>query len=547
MNVAKAPDKSAMRVRKGVFLPAFLILVGMVVVSLVNEKAFLGGLNAVTGWILSNFAWAFNGTAVLCIVVILAVYFSPLGKVRIGGRKARPKMKFWNWVWITLCTTIAAGILFWGCAEPLYHLYAPPKWAGVEPGSLEAGLFSMKAMFLEWTWTPYAIYSVATVMFAFVFYNMRKPFSLGSGLSPLLGDRAKKYNGVVDAVCLFALVTGMAASLGTGTMSIAGGLQNALGISSGPLSWGIIIIAIVVTFVVSSVSGIMKGIKTLSSINAYVYIFLLTFVLIFGSTVFMLNFTADSLGAFFSDFPRMSLMTGELYGDSWSKSWPIFYWCNWLAWTPICAVFLGRISYGYTVRDIIKVNFVIPSIFGTIWMGIFSTSSLFYEFNGKGLYETMQKLGAESVVYEIFKQLPLSQIIIPFYIFIVFISFVTASDSNTVAMSGLCTTGIDQENQDTPAWLKIVWGVTIGAVTWILISFAGIDGIKAASNLGGFPNMFLILAMCAGLLKIAWKPKKYDVYKEDYDTEGRPLPSERLPVEQEEGKAPNKPEKAEAV
>ena len=78
--------------------------------------------------------------------------------------------------------------------------------------------------------------------------------------------------------------------------------------------------------------------------------------------------------------------------------------------------------------------------------------------------------------------------------------------------------------------LKIVWGVTVGVVTWILISFAGIDGIKAASNLGGFPNMFIMILMIIGLLKIAKNPQKYDVHKEDYDSNGRPIESPRLPV-----------------
>ena len=114
-----------------------------------------------------------------------------------------------------------------------------------------------------------------------------------------------------------------------------------------------------------------------------------------------------------------------------------------------------------------------------------------------------------------------------------FISFVTASDSNTNAMAGLCTSGITQEEQEAAPWLKIVWGITVGVVTWILISFAGIDGIKAASNLGGFPNMFIMILMIIGLLKIAKNPQKYDAHKEDYDSNGRPIESPRLPVKEE--------------
>lgn len=527
-NETKTVDLS---VKKIVFLPPWILMLAMVAVSLINGKKFLEGLNAVTGWILDNFAWAFNSTTLLCVFTVIIVYFSPLARVRIGGRKARPTMEFKSLVWITLCTTIAAGILFWGCAEPMYQMYQPAASEGVEAGSKGAALFAMKVMFLEWTWSPYAIYTVATLIFAFVFYNMKKPYSIGSALIPVLGDKVSKYNSIIDVVCLFALVTGMAASLGTGTLTIAGGIEYIFGFKSGPVLWGIIITVIVVTFVISSVSGIMKGIRILSSINAKVYMILIVFLLIFGPTAFMLNFTAESLGAYVRDFFSLSMSTGATYGDGWAKSWPIFYWCNWLAWTPITAVFLGRILKGYTIKDAIRCNFIIPSIFATVWMGLFATASIYYEQQGRGFYDLLASKGPESVVYALFDQLPLAVIVIPFYLFIVFISFVTASDSNTTAMAGLCTSGITQESQESKAWLKIVWGGTIAAVTWILISFGGIDGIKAASNLGGFPNMFFIIIMAVGLLKICRSPKKYDIFKEDYDELGKPIVSKRLPIE----------------
>jgi choline-glycine betaine transporter len=444
------------------------------------------------------------------------VYFSPLGKVKIGGNKAEPILSYWNLIWVTLCTTIAAGILFWAAAEPMYHLTSPAAMEGAAPGSPEAALFAMKTMFLEWTWSPYSIYTVATILFAFVHYNMREPLSLGLGLVPLFGDRVRKYRNVVDIICLFAVSAGMAASLGTGTMTLAGGIENISGIASGPFLWAIIIALIVVTFVISSVSGITKGIKLLSTINARVYFVLLAFMFIFGPTAFMLNFTFESLGAYLGDFFRMSFATGDIFNDGWAKGWPIFYWCNWLAWTPVSAVFLGHILKGYTVKQGIRCNFVIPAIFSTIWMGLFSTAAIYYENSGRGFTGILAEKGPEALIYAVFEQLPLSIIVIPFYLFIVFISFVTAADSNTTAIAGLCTSGNVKTEEEPPMYLKIIWGVTIGVVTWVLISLADIGGIKAASNLGGFPNMFLVICYAIGLLKICSNPKKYDVYKEDY-------------------------------
>jgi choline-glycine betaine transporter len=523
-------QKKDLSLKKFVFLPPWLVLVAMVAASFVNVDAFLTGVNAVTGWILNTFAWLFNLTALACVITVIFVYFSPLGKVRIGGSKAVPMMAFRSLIWITLCTTIAAGILFWGAAEPMYQMYYPSLGEGVEAGSPQAAVFAMKVMFLEWTWTPYAIYTVATLTFTFVFYNMKQRYTLGSVLVPVFGEKVYKISPLIDVLCLFALVAGMSSSLGTGTMTIAGGLENVFGIKSGPVLWGFVITAIVVTFIISSITGIMKGIRILSSINSYVYMMLLVFVLIFGPTIFMLNFTVESLGAYLRDFFSLSLYTGEILKDGWAKGWPIFYWCNWLAWTPITAVFLGRILRGYTIQDAIRVNFVIPSVFSTIWMGLFATASIYFEMNGAGLLTALNERGPEAVVYTIFRQLPLALLVIPFYIFIVFISFVTAADSNTNAMAGLCTHGISQEVQESPSWLKIIWGVTLALVAWIMISFANINGIKAASNLGGFVNLFLAVLMIAGLLKIANNPKKYDVFQEDYDASGKPVKSVRLPA-----------------
>lgn len=520
--------------RKWVFLPPWLLLVALAVVSLTSKESFLWGMGVATSFILDNFAWTFNIFTLVCLITVIVIYFSPFGKVRIGGRNARPKMSFINLSWITLCTTVAAGILFWGCAEPMYHLYAPAAITGLEAGSEGAALFAMKTMFLEWTWSPYSIYTVATLIFAFTFYNMKQKYSIGSAFVPLLGEKAKRYNGIIDVICLFTLVLGMAASLGTGTLTIGGGIENIFGIKSGPVSWAFIITAIVITFIISSISGVMKGIRILSSINGYVYVFLLGFVLVFGPTAFMLNFATESFGAFMSDFFNLSLMTGAINGDGWAKSWPIFYWCCWIAWAPISGVFLGKILRGYTIKDAIKANFIIPSIFSMLWMGLFSTATIYYEMHGLGMYDSLMTKGSESVVYKVFEQLPLSMIIIPFYLFIVFISFVTAADSNTNAMSGLCVEGLTIDNQEAPSWLKICWGVTLGIITWIVISFAGIDGIKAASNLGGFPILFIMMVMVVGLWKITANPAKYDVHKEDYDEKGHPIASERLEIDPED-------------
>ena len=77
-------------------------------------------------------------------------------------------------------------------------------------------------------------------------------------------------------------------------------------------------------------------------------------------------------------------------------------------------------------------------------MMIFSGTALHMDFfAGEGqLYEVLQTKGEEGVIYEILNNLPFAVITSFAFLLISFISYVTAADSNTAAMSGLCSTGI---------------------------------------------------------------------------------------------------------
>lgn len=508
-----------------VFWPPFLLLVGAVVFSFISKDAFIKAINGANGWLMAHFGWLFNLGSLAMLFVCIAVYFMPLGKVKIGGSKAQPLLTPWKWWAVTLCTGIAIGILFWATAEPMYHVTAPPESWGIKPNSPQAGIFAMSTMFLHWTFTPYAIYTIPALMFAFAYYNMRKPFSLGSTLYPLAGERALgKWGQGIDAICLYALVAGMSASLGTGIMTVAGGIEYLFGMKSGPFIWAIIDIAIVITFVISSATGLLEGIRFLADFNAKIFIGLVIFVFIFGPTTYILNLGTESFANYLGHFFEKSLFTGAAAGDKWPQWWTIFYWANWLAWAPVTGLFLGRISYGYSVRQFLMVNLITPAIFSILWMTVFSGTAIHMEIvQHLGLAEIMSAKGPEAAVYFFLSKFPLAGAIIPVFIFTAFLSYVTGADAMTSAMGGMSSTGISPESPEPKLFMKILWGAILGTVAWVMISFAGIDGVKMISNLGGFPALLLELGMAVGLIMVARNPKKYDTFKEDYAVDGTPI------------------------
>lgn len=486
------------------FWPPIILLIGTVIYSLVDKEEFLQAANTANDWVLNNFSWLFSWGVLSFVILIAIIYFSPLGKVKLGGASAQPLLSKWKWFSITLCTTIATGILFWGTAEPLFHFNNPPENLGIESGSASAKVFSMSTMFLHWTISPYAIYTLAALVFSYCFYNLKRPFEVGSTLFPLIGKKSEGSVGhIVDIICLYGLVAGMAASLGTGILTIAGGLNTSFGVTQTDFILGLIAITIVAAFVASASSGLLKGIRILSDYNMKAFILLTIFFFAFGPTSFIIKTSTEALGSFITNFIPRSVNWNETLDQSWFQSWTIFNWANWLAWTPITALFLGRLGRGYTIRTFIRMNLVYTSLFGAIWMSIFSGSSIFYDMESNGgLFEILNQQGAENVIYNILSEFPMSGIIGGLFLLITFISYVTAADSNTSAMSNLCTKGITTENQESPLFIQIVWGTIIGILAWVMISYAGIEGIKMISVLGGFPALFLVIAIGLGAIKL---------------------------------------------
>ena len=513
-----------------VFWPPFLLLLAAIALNLISpdktdpatgnkvEGLFSKTVTSANDWILDHFGWLFAICAflavILCIVICITCFWkSGFGNVRLGGRDAKPLMSLWNWFSITICTTIAIGILFWSTAEPISHLGSPPGSLDAAANTHQTAVFALSTMYLHWSFTPYALYCVASLMFAFAYYNMRQPFSLGSTVTPLFGKWSTgKGSYLIDAVCLYSLVAGMAAALGAGILMLAGGLNDLWNVPSNTWVWGAIALSIVATFVISSATGLMKGIRILSDINTKLLICLALVPLIFGPTWFILSLGGEAFWDYVVHFfPRNLSMTTDETGttrilapDDWGKSWTVFYWAVWMAWAPITACFLGRIAYGRTVKEFMLINFIFPSIFGIVWMTIFSGTALHQQLNGVAdLTGVLNQQGAEAVSYEVFKQFPLATLIIVFYMFSAFVCFVTSSDSNMSAMSAISSTGISPENPEGNKWLKIIWGLTVGAVAWIMISFTGgVAGVKMLSNLGGFPAAFLELLIIAALVRV---------------------------------------------
>ncbi|MDP5120443.1 MAG: BCCT family transporter [Spirosomaceae bacterium] len=419
---------------------------------------------------------------------------------------------------ISICTTIATGLLFWGTAEPLFHVRNPPlAYADAE----NKNVFALSALYMHWSILPYAIYTLAGVAFAIGFYNKKLPFRIGTMWFELSKNGKNKtlYN-IFDGLSLFSLVAGMAASLGVGILLLTNGVARSFNLSSNGYLMAIITILLVGTFVISSVSGLQKGIAKLSSLNFALFIILLFFFVLNLNYTEVLPLVGKSINHFFTNGFGDSMLYFSDANKQWATEWTVFNWSNWMAWTPITALFLGRISYGRTIRQFINVNLLLPSLFGIIWLSIVSGTALISnKLNNNVLTDFLQvEDGVSSIIFYLINELHFSSFLIPLFLLTVFLSFVTAADSNTDAMSNLSTEDFFDDDTESPKNIKIIWGVFIGVLAFVMVSFSGeeksngLEGVKILSNIGGIFALFILIGVAINM--VIYLFKKSDV-KED--------------------------------
>jgi glycine betaine transporter len=260
------------RINAPVFWPPIVILAISIILSLVNFEAFTGVVSLVFYWITENFGWLFSLSSFSFVVILIIIFLSPVGKIKFGGENAKPTISTWNWFAMSLTAGIGFGLVFFAVAEPIYHFASPPASLGIEAFSETAALFSMSAVFLHWSFTPYALYAIIAIPIALAYYNHNQPFAVSSSLYFIMGEKCHGGLGkTVDALCLFAIAGGTAAILGGGIMQVGSGLNYVFGIQPSVLVWALVAIFIVAAYTLSSYTGLEKGIRFLADKNTKIF------------------------------------------------------------------------------------------------------------------------------------------------------------------------------------------------------------------------------------------------------------------------------------
>jgi choline/glycine/proline betaine transport protein len=481
-----------------------LFLLILIVVPGPVEEAFLTGRQ----WIVENLGWFFIMGVTVWLAFLLWVALSRFGTVRLGDPDDRPTYSNVSWFTMLFAGGIGTVLMFWGVAEPIIHFSAPPV-AGVEPFSPDAAQdamsFSLYHLGLH-TWTIFALPGLA---FAYVIYRHKLPMRVSSVFYPFLGERINGPLGkTIDVFAILGTLFGVAVSIGLGTSQINAGLTELLGVPDNVAAKLAIIAILTAVAVGSIVAGLDKGVKRLSNLNIGMAVGLMVFVLIAGSTVFLLRGIIETFGLYISNVVPLSFWNDTLAtytredGWGWQGGWTVFYWAWTVTWSPFIGIFVARISKGRTIREFVLGVLFAPSLFTLVWFAIFGWSAMDIDGIGGdgGAITEAVGLGPEFAMFTFFESFPATPLIQGFAVLIVAIFFATSSDSASLVVDILCT----GDEEPGPVRQRVFWGLAEGGLAGSLIALAGETGLEALQQVItviGLPIFIMVFAMMFALFR----------------------------------------------
>jgi len=480
--------------------PVWLGSAGVVVAFVVGGGVFSDRagqiFTAVQAGIVENFGWFYvlSASAILIFVVWLSI--SPHGRIRLGPDDAEPEFGYFGWLAMLFSAGMGTGLVFWGVAEPLSHFVEPPL---VEPRSAEALGQALQVTFFHWGLHPWAVYTLFALAIGYFHFRHELPLAPRSMLYPLLGERIHGWIGhVVDVLCTVGTLFGVATSLGLGATQINVGIARFAGVSEDDLVFQIGIIASITAVATTSVVlGIEKGVRRLSSLNMLLALGVLLFVLAAGPTVFILDGFVSGLGRYLQELPFWSLRINPQPDATWQQDWTLFYWSWWISWSPFVGIFVARISYGRTLRQIVLNVLFVPTLVTFLWLATVGGTGLHLEWiQGAGIADAIQSTPAIGL-HRMLEELPLGVFTSVAATLLIIVFFITSSDSGSL-VDDMVTSG---GHPDPPKAQRVFWAVAEGTVAATLLYTGGLQALRTASLQSGLPMAVLLLLSAVGLKK----------------------------------------------
>ena len=455
-------------------------------------------IDLVANSISAGFAWTalvlgsyFQLLLLLTFFIAIGVALTPAAKAKIGNLDA-PEMSTFKWLSIILCTLLAGGGVFFAAGEPVYHFVVTPPAFDTEAGTAEAVSGALAQSFMHWGFMAWAVLgSLTAVVLAHAHYVKGQPLQPRTLLYPIFGERLMRgpLGGLVDACCVIALVAGTVGPIGFLATQVSFGLHELFGLPEGYTGQLIILAVLGTIYVLSSMSGVHKGIQLLSRFNVLLALAIGAVIIMFGPTLFLVNTYVSSMGAYVSEFFTMATMTAETAPAWWMQWWTVFFFAWFIGYAPLMAIFVARISRGRSIREMILAVAVLAPIATTVWFTLLGGSGIYYQLTGViDLTEALNNFQFDVATLTVAQALPGGTWMALAILLLTTIFVATTGDSMSYAIAV-----VGAGHDDPSPYMRAFWGIAMALMAAVLL-------YMGAGQIGALQQFIVITAIPVSLI-----------------------------------------------
>jgi len=254
-----------------------------------------------------------------------------------------------------------------------------------------------------------------------------------------------------------------------------------------------------------------KGISFLAKLCIFLFFGLLVFVLLFGGQGrFILENGFQSLGKMFQHFVELSTYTDPLRKTNFPQDWTIYFWAYWMVWCIAAPFFIGNISRGRTIKQVITGGYVFgvgSTIVSFIVLGNYGLS-----LQAKGTADFIAQYQSDGDLYglilKIIDTMPGKTFVLVLILACMIAFYATSFDS--IAYTAACYSYRKINEDEKPhTMIILLWCILLIILpVGLVFSESSMNNIQSVSIISAFPIGIIMIVMIISFFRDAKKLKQ---------------------------------------
>ena len=469
-------------------------------------------INEVRDFITNSFGWYYILIGLFFFLAGMFIAFSKRGAIRLGHAE---KPKYGNFAWgsMVFTATMAADILFFALHEWGYY-YSSVPLDFAEMTLAQKQLWASSYPLFHWGLIPWSFFIVPAAAYGYMFFvEGRNRQRLSEACRPLIGRRADGALGkTMDIFSVFGLLAGTATTFSLATPLITLALNSVFGFPNSKFTVIGILLVIAVVYTIAVVFS-FKGISYVAQLCVWFYAALLVLFLMGSNLIYTVETSVTALGNIANHFFRMAtwldplrITAAEGSTMGFPQQWTVFYWAYWIAWCVATPFFIGRISEGRTLKQVILGGLLAGVGATTVSFSVFGNFGLHLQVEGRIAAAEMLAEGAPAsqVIIEIFNHLPLPHVSMVVLVLAMVLFYASTFDALAMVMSTYSYRGDSLEEPGKA--MKAYWSMLFVVLPiGLLFSEQAMTQLQTISIIAAFPISIILLLVLISFFRSSGK------------------------------------------